>query len=39
VAKVNAALRANIKQETISYFAAGDFVKAAKAAPAATPTK
>jgi len=39
VAKVNAALRAYIKPEAISFFAAGDFAKAAKAAPAATPAK
>ena len=37
-AKVNAALRANLKPDTISFFAAGDFAKAAKT-PAAAPTK
>ena len=39
VAKVNAALRANVKPETISYFAAGDFAKVAKAAPGPAPKK
>lgn len=31
VAKVNAALRANLKPESLSFFAAGDFAKAVKA--------
>ncbi len=42
VAQVNAALRAYLKPENLSFFAAGDFAKAAKMtkdAPAATPTK
>ncbi|MEO8002183.1 MAG: pitrilysin family protein [Arenimonas sp.] len=39
VAKVNAALRANLKPEALSFFAAGDFAKAAKAVPAAAPAK
>lgn len=39
VAKVNAALRANVKPETISYFAAGDFAKAAKAVQGPAPKK
>jgi len=39
VAKVNAALRANLKPEAISFFAAGDFAKAAKAPAAAPPAK
>ena len=39
VAKVNAALRAYVKPESVSYFAAGDFAKAAKAPAAAAPAK
>ncbi len=39
VAKVNAALRANLKPEALSFFAAGDFAKAAKTVPAAAPAK
>ncbi|MEO6172149.1 MAG: pitrilysin family protein [Arenimonas sp.] len=38
VAKVNAALRARLKPETVSFFAAGDFAKAAKT-PVAVPKK
>jgi len=39
VAKVNAALRAYVKPESVSFFAAGDFAKAAKKPAAATPAK